>query len=383
MADAQQQTWWQSYRPLITWMAVTLTLTLAGAIGGWQMKPVPPPVFVEVEKPASPARNAPPQPDEFGMGWVRDEEQIEANRDAAKTLQFATTPAGKAILGDVDVFLYRATRKAAGKAAPWYPNVNQRDVGCCVGCGFKHGFDVVQATAIAAGQRFEWKPASVEVIYSISRVDVGRGQIRGDGSMGAWAAEGAKQGAIAPMERIGSTDLSTFDPQRARAWGRTGVPAEVKTVAKQHPVKATALVTSSIDVKRALQQGYPVCVCSTIGFNNRDGSVGTRDAQGFCTARGTWPHCMLFLAWRNGDRPGALCLNSWGDNAHGGPVWPEDMPLAAFWVDEATVDRMVRQGDSFALSDVVGFPSRKVIPDWFVWVPAMPRVLDLEYALAP
>jgi hypothetical protein len=361
-----QQTWWQTYRPLITWVAVTLTLTIAGAIGGWQAKPVPPPVTVEVEKEVE---KPIPQLDEFtfGMGWIQNEDVIAENRDPAKTLHFVNTPAGKVAQGDEDVFLYRAVRKAVGKAAPWYPNVNQESVGCCVGCGFKHGCDVVQATAIAAGQRFEWKAASVEVIYSISRIDVGRGQIRGDGSMGAWAAAGLKEvGALAPMEVIGSTDLSKFSPSRAREWGSRGVPAEVKAVAKGHPVKGAALVTSAVDVKRALQQGYPVAVCSNVGFNNRDGSVGTRDAQGFCVPRGTWNHCMLFLAWRNGNRPGALCLNSWGDRAHGGPVWPDDMPVAAFWIDESTVDRMVKQGDSFALADVAGFPARRVIPDWFV-----------------
>jgi hypothetical protein len=75
---------------------------------------------------------------------------------------------------------------------------------------------------------------------------------------------------------------------------------------------------------------------------------------------------MLFLAWRNGNRPGALCFNSWGDHAHAGPVWPDDMPVAAFWVDESTVDRMVKQGASFALADIAGFPARRVLPDWFV-----------------
>ena len=52
-----------------------------------------------------------------------------------------------------------------------------------------------------------------------------------------------------------------------------------------------------------------------------------------------------------------------GDTAHRGPVWPADAPPAGFWIDSATVDRMVRQGDSYALADLQGFPTRRL--DWF------------------
>ena len=44
-------------------------------------------------------------------------------------------------------------------------------------------------TAIASGAAFEWKPASAEVIYAGSRIDVGGGQIRGDGSVGVGIVE--------------------------------------------------------------------------------------------------------------------------------------------------------------------------------------------------
>jgi hypothetical protein len=365
--ENDNKTWWQEYKPLIQWAVIAIVSALVGVICGWECKPVPPPTVVE--RPVIVEANA---DGAHSFGWVESADQIAENLDPAKTLQFRDTPAGKAVLGDEDVFLYRAVRKVNNKGPPWYPNVNQQNVGCCVGCGFKHGADVVQATAIAAGQRFEWKPNAVEAIYAGSRVEVGQGRIRGDGSLGSWAAQWMKsRGGMIPMEKFGQYDLTTFSPARARQWGYSGVPDSLESVARQHAVKGTALVTSALDVKRAIAQGYPVAVCSNVGFNNRDGGIGTRDAQGFCVARGSWPHCMCFIGWRNGPRPGALCLNSWGDQAHKGPVWPEDMPVAAFWVDESTVDRMVRQGDSFALGDVVGFPARRVQPDWFV--EAQPR----------
>lgn len=309
--------------------------------------------------------------DEFGtgQGWVPNEEAIAENRDAAKTTQFAQTPAGKAALGDEDTFLYRAVRKAAKLPANRYPNVDQKSVGCCVGCGAKHAADASLACAIANGARFEWKPIAVEPIYAGSRVEVGGGRIRGDGSVGAWAAKWLRErGGLVPMEKLGAHDLTTFSPARARQWGApgVGVPDDLEPAARTRQVKGAALVTTAAEGKRAIQQGYAIMVCSNVGFNNRDGTVGTRDAQGFCTPRGTWNHCMAFIGWRGGARPGFLCLNSWGDTAHSGPVWPEDMPRAAFWIDESVVGRMLAQGDSFALADVEGFPARQLPLDWFV-----------------
>lgn len=363
--DTPKQPWIKRNWQFIVWAMTTITSLIGAWFGGQHFVPVPPPEIVEIEKPILVENGV--SHGEHSFGWLEDHDQIAVNLDPVKTLQFKATPAGKAIMGDEDIFLWRVVRKVNNKGPPWYPNINQGSVGCCVGAGSKHGCDVVQATAIASGQQFEWKPASVEVIYAGSRIEVGGGQIRGDGSVGQWAMQYLKdKGGIAPMEKIGRYDLTSYNAARARQWGSSGVPAEVKDVAKLHPVKGAALVTSSLDVKRSLQQGYPVAVCSSVGFNNRDGSVGTRDKDGFCTARGTWPHCMCLIGWRNGARAGAFCLNSWGDSAHGGPVWPEDAPVAGFWIDERTIDVMVKQGDSFSLSNVAGFPVRNPKPDWFV-----------------
>jgi len=218
---------------------------------------------------------------------------------------------------------------------------------------------VCQATAIAAGRSFEWRPVSVEVIYGGSRVDVGGGRISGDGSVGAWAKEYvASKGGIAAMQKYASADLSVFSPTRARDFGRRGVPPDIAAEAKMHPVKGCALVKSWADVKRAVQQGYPVAVCSDQGFTME------RDSTGRCRPQGTWPHCLALIAVRTGPNEGGFLLNSWGDSAHTGPVWPADMPVAGFWADASVIDRMVRQGDSFALADVEGFPARKL--DWVV-----------------
>jgi hypothetical protein len=75
---------------------------------------------------------------------------------------------------------------------------------------------------------------------------------------------------------------------------------------------------------------------------------------------------MAIIGVRSGVNEGAFILNSWGDRAHTGPAWPGDMPVAGFWADAAVIDRMVRQGDSFALSNLQGFPARRVPLNWFI-----------------
>jgi len=304
------------------------------------------------------------------FGWERDPAVIAQNLDPERTLQFAQTPAGKAAQGDGDVFLWRAVRKAAGKANDWYPNIDQGSVGSCVGAGFKHGSDVAQATAMLAGAAFDWKPVSAEVIYGGSRVEVGGGRISGDGSVGAWAAKWVKEHGLVPMEKFdGGIDLTQYSPARARQYGRSGVPDGLEPEARNHLVKGVALVRSATDVKRAILQGYPVPICSDQGFTME------RDADGAARPRGTWMHCMCVLGYR-ADKNMFFVLNSWGDRAHTGPVWPEDMPRAGFWCDWDTMDRIARQGDSFALADVQGFPARNPPLDWFIRAEPAPRPLD-------
>lgn len=167
------------------------------------------------------------------------------------------------------------------------------------------------------------------------------------------------------MKKYPSADLSSFDPLRARSWGArgNGVPSDVAAEAKLHAVGGTALVNNYSDVQKAIAQGYSVAICSDVGFNNPDGSVGTRDADGFISPRGSWAHCMCAIGIRGGAKPGVFILNSWGDSVHRGGVFPPDQLTAGFWVDPDTITKMVSQGDSYAIASVAGFSARPL--DWF------------------
>lgn len=294
-----------------------------------------------------------PAPFVQSFGWTPDPAAVEASNAKSQTPDFRQTPAGMVVRGDLpDVFLYRNLPKD-------WKNLNQGDVGWCVGAASKHAYDIAHASAIGAGLLSEFKPVCGEAIYAGSRVDILGGRIQGDGSIGSAAKEYMERFGVVSMELHGAYDLRTPSPARAREWGSKGVPQVVADKAKESPVKSIARARSVTDVRTGIAQGYTTFVCSDVGFNGMN-----RDAQGFIRRSGVWPHCMAFVGIRGGARPGVLCMNSWGDNAHGGARWPDDMPVCCFWIDDATVDQMVRQSDSYVVSGVTGFPA--VPLDWFI-----------------
>jgi hypothetical protein len=64
-------------------------------------------------------------------------------------------------------------------------------------------------------------------------------------------------------------------------------------------------------------------------------------------------------------RPGALAVNSWGKSWVSGPT-RYNQPAGSFWIDAATVDAAMKQGDSIALSGYVGYPQVD-IPSYILW----------------
>lgn len=269
-------------------------------------------------------------------------------RDAAPTLFNSAQD-------DSPVLLYRALYEAS---PGW--RVGKQGIGDCVSWGWAHAADTLLAVELKLGQTGEWQPAATEAIYGGSRVEaVGRKSGGwGDGSYGAAAAKWVSNYGIVFRAKYGDVDLTTYSAQTAKQWGNygcggSGDNGRLDTIAKEHPIKTVALVTNFDELAAAIKNGYPVPVCSGQGFSSQ------RDSQGFARASGSWSHCMCFIAVRF-DRPGALCLNSWGTDWIRGPKSPEDQPDGSFWVDAKTVTSMLRGRDSFAVSNYVGFPPRKL-----------------------
>lgn len=233
-----------------------------------------------------------------------------------------------------------------------------QEIGDCVGNGYAAGCMLLKAKQTEIRPEQWVADVAVEPIYGGSRVEIGGGRIGGDGSVGAWAAKYVQDYGILLRQKYGNVDLTTYSGRASKEWGRRGVPDELEPIAREHPVKTATLVTTYDDARDAIYNGYPVVVCSMQGFTMQ------RDQDGFARPSGSWPHCMYFCAADDEfKRPGLLCMNSWGPDWISGPK-RLDQPDGSFWVDAEVVNRMLRERDSFLLSELVGFPRQSI--DWDV-----------------
>lgn len=302
--------------------------------------------------------DGPPADGPGPMGWHDDPAAVEAVIATLPVKVFADTPAGQA--PDVlpaNAYLWDAPRKAIGKPIP---TRNQGNIGACVAFGAACAVEYLECVQVAAGAKERFADVSQEVIYAGSRVQIGGGKIRGDGSVGAWAAQWCQQYGVVARGKYPSIDLSAFNESTCRKLGDAGCPADLVPVAKERPVKAITQVKTTDELKKALASRYPVTVASNVGFGSRGPYV--RNAKGQLKASGTWAHQMCFIGY---DEASGFCvMNSWGPDWVSGPAGPGSPPPGSFWVDEPTAKRMLGAGDSWAYSALTGFPLRKL--DWFV-----------------
>jgi hypothetical protein len=250
-----------------------------------------------------------------------------------------------------DILLYKALRDANGGSYPDYP---AQQIGDCVGQGHGHGNDLLQAVEIAMGdETMVFSQTSTEFIYATSR-EVAGILGRSDGSYGSAAVKAMTTIGMISRAMIG-TD-GAYSGQRAKDWGYRGAPQDLKTRAASYKLGAAAIVTDWDSLVAALSNGYPVTICSNQGFTLE------RDANGFCRARGTWGHCMLIGGIRN-DIQGACIIQSWGSNMPTGPT-ALDQPSYSFWAERSVVERILSQGDSWALSKTPAFETRELPARW-------------------
>lgn len=322
---------------------------------------------------------APPEPPVwYGQGWVENPDEVARIVAAQPFPSFADTPAGKS--GDElpkAVYLWDAYRKLHGGQLP--PVKNQGQVGSCVSFGTATAVERTMAAEIAFARRpFEYKRLAEEVIYGGSRVEVGGGRLRGDGSVGAWAADFVRKWGVVARGRYGQHDLTEYSESLCRQYGSKGVPDDLEPTAREHPVQATTLVKTWVDAKKALANGYGIAICSNQGFSM------TRDSRGIAKPQGSWAHCMALCGYHvEGNSEYGYIENSWGADAHKGPVGWGNPSTAGFWAESSVVERMLKQGDSWAFSSLKGFPARVKELDWYVYAPKNHNWYEPLYALAP
>jgi hypothetical protein len=199
-------------------------------------------------------------------------------------------------------------------------------------------------------------------VYAFSRVEVRGGRnLGGDGSYGGAAAKAVTQyGTLHYGIDYAGEKFTDNSGIREKEWGRDGVPDRLEKYAANHKVSSVALVTDFEQAAKAIQNGYPVAVCSMQGF-----SMTLRDG-GYLSPMGSWAHCMMFVGVRWKPYPALLCANSWGE-CYSGDVdktLPVQFQRSAGWVRAETCTRMLKGEDSFALSGYSGFAPRKLDGNW-------------------
>lgn len=249
------------------------------------------------------------------------------------------------------LLLYKALKEVNGGAYPDYP---AQTIGDCVSHGHGHGNDVLQAVEIATGEADQvFKPTCTEFIYATSR-EVAGILGRSDGSYGSAAVKAMT--TIGMVSRSMLVGNQAYSGDRAKLWGRQGAPTPLKSEAAGYKLGTAALVQTWDEVVGAISNGYPVTICSNQGFTL------DRDGQGFCLAQGSWAHCMVIAGVRF-DRPGACIFQSWGSDTPAGPT-DLDQPTYSFWADRPVIERILAQGDSWAIGLAPAFEKRTLPARW-------------------
>lgn len=291
------------------------------------------------------------------MGYVPDRKGTDAFLSTLPRPTLAQAGPDLVLDESRDVFLGQYLLQVA----PDWKRGSQK-IGSCVGWGWSLSCDILAACDVLLRNEAETYGGRVleASVYAFSRVEVrGQRNLGGDGSYGGAAAKAVtKFGTLHYGVNYEGVTFSDNSGTREKEWGRDGVPDQFEKFAAQHKVNSVALVKDFEAAAKAIQNGYPVAVCSMRGF-----SMTLRD--GYLTPMGQWAHCMMFAGVRWKPKPALLCVNSWGDCYQGtvDPNLPTQFQRSAGWVEAPVCTSMLQGEDSFALSGYAGFP-RRVLPDW-------------------
>jgi len=258
-----------------------------------------------------------------------------------------------------DVFLGSALLSVS----PEWKRGSQK-IGSCVGWGWSLSCDILAACDILLRNEPEAYGGRVleASVYGFSRVEVrGQKNYGGDGSYGGAAAKAVtKYGTLHYGQTYNGQQFTDNSGNREKEWGREGVPDSLEKFAAEHKVQSVALVASFEDTAKSLQNGYPVALCSGMGF-----SMTLR--EGYMTPMGSWAHCQMAAGVRWNPEPAILVVNSWGD-CYQGTVdknLPAQFQRSAGWVKAKDFTRMIGPGeDSFALAGYSGFKPRTLPENW-------------------
>lgn len=212
----------------------------------------------------------------------------------------------------------------------------------CVGCAAAKALEIMHGV-----------PFSPEWIYAASRD--GR-FLPFAGSQCGWAVQAAMDSGVLPSASYAALgyDLSVYDPATVNSWSR-GPPDILYEISDLYRTAGYYHIRSWKELRGAVANGYPVIVGSSVGFGPQSGHI--RNSRGELRARwwSSWLHAMVFIGVDDaGGHKAALLLNSWGPDWISGPQRIGDEPPGSFWATKRTVQRMINDGDAYAIRPIRG-----------------------------
>lgn len=293
-------------------------------------------------------------PVEQMMGWDEDAAQSEATQQLVAQMPDFEIEGVWRDNSRANVRFWEYAEQIGVDYTQW---LDYQEWGDCVSWGAAGVVNWVQCVQIALGQQAEFREIYPPYIYATSRVYVGRNQLRGrQGSVGAWAAKAVQEYGVLACDETG---VPAYSGSIARQWGDAGPPEKFVPIAKRTPIKTVSPMRSAQDCCDAITNGYGVTIASNFGTN----TIRERDGRMVALWDSKWPH-QMHLCGYDGSAPSGeryfYCLNSHGRYRHRSrhPAPLQGEPAGGFWLTWADVDRICRQGDSFAFSSFVGFPAQ-------------------------
>jgi hypothetical protein len=304
-------------------------------------------------------------------GWVPDFEKIEEYVGSLQFPNFAlAAPELMQSAEKIDAFHWLQLMSLFPE---WVRGA--QGIGDCVGWGWSLGGHIL---ACNEGTSPPVAQFSTEATYGGSRVEARGGSLGGygDGSYGAAASKFSVNYGFLPRQDFREAadgneeaDLRVYSSAKAKAWGNYGCGGKkdergagpMDRIAKLHPILDSVLVRTVEEATKALESFKPIVICSNVGFGN-----GVRNTDGIVRAKGNWNHCMLVAGVKHTDKYGPLqrIINSWGKSASGPDpdVKPEHSAISdcSWWAVPEDMERIYRQGDSFAIRGITPWNRRKI-----------------------
>lgn len=251
------------------------------------------------------------------------------------------------------IMLYRAWYDVLGK----YPDYPAQQIGDCTSFGTAHALDCLQCVekVLTPKDQSSYFETDTEALYGAGREVAGMLHSWGDGCYGAAMAKALLTIGAVSRELLGTN--GTYSGNRAKQWGRSGIPDNVRQMAGNYKVGAVAKITDRQSAISALWNGLPIAICSNQGFSMQ------RDQDGYCRAQGHWSHCMHVSAF-DPAKNRYLIGQSWGSDTPSGPTYL-DQPTFSFWADADIVERNIfGADDSWALAGAPDFAKKLMPPEW-------------------